>query len=636
MKFRESALAHQLLDGLEGIEIGGSAHNAFGLKTRNVDYTGSMDTVFKQQEIKLCGEAMPVDIVAPGDKLPIEDRSVDFVISSHAIEHFSDPIKALKEWYRVVKPGGYLYIIAPHKERTFDKDRDRTPLSELIERHRSGIGPDPNGPHCSVWITADFVELVKYLGWEMVAVQDVDDKVGNGFAVVIRKEGAPVAARTEASAPVQSAAIPARSAPHGRRMSMTFLMGPAPRVRTAEVDAMLEYVRGFQQRGHDVSITTWPQFLWPESEPFPGLGFDVPIHYDHTARGDSLPFDLAKQTPRDFLGETRFLLSYISLLTPAIPKADLIIATNWDSVIPAWQSGKGKAVHFPQHYDEALFSLDGDPAAGLLGNPLIKLLCRNSYQMPLYRIANSSWLAGEFKRRSDEIVPVVKDGVDNRRFGPRPKRSTQDGILRVVTYSRPDRWSGFEDAVPAIGELMRRYPGKVEWHVYGFEYPGIGPKNGGAPYQFHGMLNGDERSRLLAECDIAFSPSWYESCPAAVLEAMACGTAVITTPYGAEDFAVDDYSAILVRPRVTSDFLLALDGLFRLTELRQRLARNGRSMAESLTWEGAVKAREELLWRIHAGKAPANARKGLETGILDGYGVSFDGVKAGAPELAAV
>jgi ubiquinone/menaquinone biosynthesis C-methylase UbiE len=58
-----------------------------------------------------------VDIVSPGDQLPLDDNSVDFVISSHVIEHFPDPIKALKEWYRVVKPGGYLYIIAPRRIR---------------------------------------------------------------------------------------------------------------------------------------------------------------------------------------------------------------------------------------------------------------------------------------------------------------------------------------------------------------------------------------------------------------------------------------------------------------------------------------------------------------------------------------
>ena len=184
MKFKESALAHKLLDGLEGLEIGGSAHNSFGLKTRNVDNTNEL-TCFKQEEIKLCGESLPVDIVSPGDQLPLEDNSVDFVISSHVIEHFPDPIKALREWYRVVKPGGYLYIIAPHKERTFDKERSRSTLAELIERHETGKQPEILNEHCSVWITEDFVELIHWLGWNILHVQDTDDKVGNGFAVVV-------------------------------------------------------------------------------------------------------------------------------------------------------------------------------------------------------------------------------------------------------------------------------------------------------------------------------------------------------------------------------------------------------------------------------------------------------------------
>jgi hypothetical protein len=38
----ESALAHRWLDGLHGVEIGGAAHNDFGLDTINVDrYPGT-------------------------------------------------------------------------------------------------------------------------------------------------------------------------------------------------------------------------------------------------------------------------------------------------------------------------------------------------------------------------------------------------------------------------------------------------------------------------------------------------------------------------------------------------------------------------------------------------------------------
>lgn len=189
IKFPESPLAHHLLDNLRGLEIGASAHNSFGLPhVLNVDWTDDLNTSFKHDEIAFCGYCAPVHIVASGDALPLKDNTVDFVISSHVIEHFYDPIKTIQEWLRVVRPGGYVYMIVPHKERTFDKDRPRTALAELLERHYFPNPPavDHHG-HYSVWITEDFVELCRFFNWPIVAIQDVDDKVGNGFTIVIQK-----------------------------------------------------------------------------------------------------------------------------------------------------------------------------------------------------------------------------------------------------------------------------------------------------------------------------------------------------------------------------------------------------------------------------------------------------------------
>lgn len=191
MQFKESALAHELLDGLKGIEIGGGAHNAFGLDTLNVDKFGEMDTVFKLAEIENCGRAMPVDVVASGDNLPFEDSSFDFVISSHVLEHFYDPIKALMEWNRVVRDGGYIYAIVPHKERTFDRLRPRTTLNELVKRHENPNPPSDdevssNHEHWSVWVTDDVFMLALHCGLDVIRLQDVDDKVGNGFTVVVQ------------------------------------------------------------------------------------------------------------------------------------------------------------------------------------------------------------------------------------------------------------------------------------------------------------------------------------------------------------------------------------------------------------------------------------------------------------------
>jgi ubiquinone/menaquinone biosynthesis C-methylase UbiE len=104
MKFKELMLAHKYCTGT-GLEIGGSAHNPFGLKTKNVDFTKQL-TSFKKEEINLCGEYCPVDIEATGEDIPLPDESQDFIVSSHVLEHFTDPIKALLEWCRLIKKAG--------------------------------------------------------------------------------------------------------------------------------------------------------------------------------------------------------------------------------------------------------------------------------------------------------------------------------------------------------------------------------------------------------------------------------------------------------------------------------------------------------------------------------------------------
>lgn len=186
MDLKRSQLADKYLKGLKGIEIGGSQHNAFGLDTLNVDYTDDLTTVFKKYEIESCGQAMPVDIVANGDNLPLEDESLDFVINSHTVEHFYNPIKAIREWLRVVKSGGYVFMIVPHKERTFDKDRELTTLQEIIDRQNKDVEIDLH-QHWSVWNTESFLKMCNHFGFNVIDYQDVDDKVGNGFSIVIQK-----------------------------------------------------------------------------------------------------------------------------------------------------------------------------------------------------------------------------------------------------------------------------------------------------------------------------------------------------------------------------------------------------------------------------------------------------------------
>ncbi len=60
--------------------------------------------------------AIGVDLDYPGYDgriLPFANGSQDAVYSSHCLEHISDYIKAIQEWYRVVRVGGHIITVVP-------------------------------------------------------------------------------------------------------------------------------------------------------------------------------------------------------------------------------------------------------------------------------------------------------------------------------------------------------------------------------------------------------------------------------------------------------------------------------------------------------------------------------------------
>ncbi len=63
----------------------------------------------------------------------IADGSFDVVIASHLIEHLANPIRALCEFERVLRPGGRLVLVVPDRTRTFDSVRRPTALSHLFD-----------------------------------------------------------------------------------------------------------------------------------------------------------------------------------------------------------------------------------------------------------------------------------------------------------------------------------------------------------------------------------------------------------------------------------------------------------------------------------------------------------------------
>ena len=65
--------------------------------------------------------------------LPFHDNSLDYVVSSHVLEHVANPVAALAEWYRVLRPGGIIYLLVPNRLSTWDRHRPLTTVEHILE-----------------------------------------------------------------------------------------------------------------------------------------------------------------------------------------------------------------------------------------------------------------------------------------------------------------------------------------------------------------------------------------------------------------------------------------------------------------------------------------------------------------------
>ena len=137
--------------GQEGIEVGGpsaffSFKSAFPIylyanKIDGVNFSnntlwegkikeGNLYNYYKNKKgFQFIGEAAHLK--------DVNDASYDFVLSCHSLEHVANPIKALKDWSRVMKTKGRLVLVLPDKEFTFDNKRPVTTLAHLIEDYKN-------------------------------------------------------------------------------------------------------------------------------------------------------------------------------------------------------------------------------------------------------------------------------------------------------------------------------------------------------------------------------------------------------------------------------------------------------------------------------------------------------------------
>jgi SAM-dependent methyltransferase len=134
-----------LLEGRSGLEIGGPSevfreNRAYLPIYRHIGSLDNCDlsskTVWAQhsENFSFHPQKPPGrNIFRDGsDIAEVGDETYEFVLSSHNLEHFANPMKALKEWQRITVKGGILVLVVPNYMHTFDHRRQPTSVSHML------------------------------------------------------------------------------------------------------------------------------------------------------------------------------------------------------------------------------------------------------------------------------------------------------------------------------------------------------------------------------------------------------------------------------------------------------------------------------------------------------------------------
>lgn len=88
---------------------------------------------------EFAGRPCHADYWGDACRIPFRSNSLDYVVTSHVLEHVANPVAALMEWHRVVKDEGIIYMVLPDRRFTFDHQRELTTAEHMWHDYERGV-----------------------------------------------------------------------------------------------------------------------------------------------------------------------------------------------------------------------------------------------------------------------------------------------------------------------------------------------------------------------------------------------------------------------------------------------------------------------------------------------------------------
>ena len=150
----------KMVEHKKGLNLGSGARDnpGIGLDMAKTGERGAGGRKFEGATPEMVGNAM---------SLPVADDSLDFIMANHLLEHLVEPLKALREWKRALKPEGILYLTCP------DHDKLDTMILDYT--------------HVHAYTREGLCDLLEMTGWAVEGCMPFDT---GAFGVIANREAA--------------------------------------------------------------------------------------------------------------------------------------------------------------------------------------------------------------------------------------------------------------------------------------------------------------------------------------------------------------------------------------------------------------------------------------------------------------
>lgn len=301
-----------------------------------------------------------------------------------------------------------------------------------------------------------------------------------------------------------------------------------------------------------------------------------------------LPINTYPDEPilRSFIDGLKFFKKTLKTIKEINP--DIVHSQNITNSIPAYIAWK--KYHIPY-----VICIHGN--LELMGPFLPKPFKRFWTKLPhIKSAARIISLTAEMGKRIEKELGkepiVIPNGVDLEKFYPIPKNNSKTENITIITLSRIDDKKGLEYAIQSMPKIIEVYP-KAKLKILGDGHyrshleqltAELGLEDS---VEFTGLIPNTEVPTYLQNADIFLLPSLYEGLPLTLLESMACGLPIISTPVSIAPDIIEKWNNGIIIPFKSANAIAdAVITLLSNPELREKHAENSATAAkESMSWE---------------------------------------------------